>query len=106
MNLRTSTITVLMASLAFTAGRAQNPLKLWYNQPAARWNEALPIGNGRLGAMVFGRPGTETIQLNESTIWAGEPGNNVVDGGVYDSIQQIRRLLFAEKYKEAQDMSN
>src|SRR6267142_6792054 len=47
-------------------------LRLWYRQPAANWNEALPIGNGRLAAMVFGGPQWERIQLNEDTIWAGE----------------------------------
>src|ERR1700730_13343680 len=47
-------------------------LRLWYRQPAAGWNEALPIGNGRLAAMVFGGIETERIQLNEETIWAGE----------------------------------
>lgn len=79
--------------------------KLWYNKPAANWNEALPIGNGRLAAMVFGNPATEQLQLNEETVWAGEPGNNVIEG-VYDSIQQIRKLLFEGKYKQAQDLSN
>lgn len=50
--------------------------KLWYDKPAAVWTEALPLGNGRLGAMVFGTPGVEQIQLNEETIWAGRPNNN------------------------------
>lgn len=45
--------------------------KLWYDRPAQVWTEALPLGNGRLGAMVYGTPGTEQIQLNEETIWAG-----------------------------------
>jgi hypothetical protein len=47
-------------------------LKLWYNQPATQWVEALPIGNGRLGAMVFGNPSKEKIQLNENTVWGGQ----------------------------------
>ena len=51
----------------------QKKLVLWYNQPAKDWNEALPIGNGRLGAMIFGRPGNELIQLNEQTLWTGGP---------------------------------
>ena len=50
--------------------------KLWYDRPAQVWTEALPLGNGRLGAMVYGTPGTEQIQLNEETIWAGRPNNN------------------------------
>ena len=48
-------------------------LKLWYNQPAKQWVEALPVGNGRLGAMVYGDPINEIIQLNENTVWAGQP---------------------------------
>ncbi|WP_342588255.1 glycoside hydrolase family 95 protein [Hymenobacter wooponensis] len=85
--------------------QAQNPMVLWYAKPAANWNEALPIGNGRLAAMVFGQPGREQLQLNEETVWAGEPGNNVVSG-VYEGVQGIRKLLFEGKYKEAQDLSN
>lgn len=46
---------------------------LWYQQPATEWTEALPVGNGRLRAMVFGRPGRERVQLNEETMWAGHP---------------------------------
>ena len=48
-------------------------LKLWYTKPAELWVEALPLGNGRLGAMVFGNPYRERIQLNENTVWAGSP---------------------------------
>jgi alpha-L-fucosidase 2 len=57
---------------------AQNdpPLELWYNQPSMEWVEALPIGNGRLGAMVYGNPVNEIIQLNENTVWAGQPNRN------------------------------
>ncbi|WP_022824555.1 glycoside hydrolase family 95 protein [Hymenobacter norwichensis] len=97
---------LLVAAVPAAAGKpTPTPLKLWYNQPATNWNEALPIGNGRLGAMVFGGPGRERLQLNEETVWAGEPGNNVVPG-VYEGIQEIRKLLFAGKYQEAQDLSN
>ncbi|KAF5275916.1 hypothetical protein FQR65_LT16518 [Abscondita terminalis] len=91
--------------LSGSALAAQNSLKLQYDKPAGNWNEALPIGNGRLGAMVFGQPDQEQIQLNEETIWAGEPGNNV-SKNAYDKIQQIRKLLFEGKAKEAQDLSN
>lgn len=55
---------------------AAQEYKLWYDEPAQVWTEALPLGNGRLGAMVFGNPGVEHIQLNEETIWAGRPNNN------------------------------
>ena len=51
--------------------------RLWYRQPAAEWTEALPVGNGRLGAMVFGGTAQERLQLNEDTLWAGGPYNPV-----------------------------
>jgi len=85
--------------------QAQKNLKLTYNKPAENWNEALPIGNGRLGAMVFGGAAQEHLQLNEETIWAGEPGNNVPKN-TFDSIQKIRKLLNDGKFEEAQNLSN
>ena len=54
-------------------GRPAIPLTLWYKQPANLWVEALPVGNGRMGAMVFGGVAKERIQFNESTVWTGEP---------------------------------
>jgi alpha-L-fucosidase 2 len=89
----------------FAQQPASHPLRLWYAAPATNWNEALPIGNGHLAAMVFGEPNQERVQLNEETIWSGEPGNNIIPN-VYDSIQQIRKLLFEAKYREAQDLAN
>jgi alpha-L-fucosidase 2 len=80
-------------------------LKLWYNQPANQWVEALPIGNGRLGAMVFGNPSQEEIQLNENTIWAGQPNRND-NPYAKEALPEVRRLIFKGKYKEAQDMVN
>ncbi|MDR7370300.1 glycoside hydrolase family 95 protein [Flavobacterium aquidurense] len=80
-------------------------LMLQYDKPANNWNEALPIGNGRLGAMIFGNPAKEELQLNEETIWAGEPGNNVPKNTYYN-IEAIRKLIFDKKYKEAQDLAN
>ncbi len=88
----------LIASTGFTQGY---DLKLWYNRPAENWNEALPIGNGRLGAMVFGVPEKEHLQLNEETIWAGEPGNNI-PGGFKEILPEVRALIFEGKYKEAE----
>lgn len=79
--------------------------KLWYNKPAGNWNEALPIGNGRLGAMLFGGVEQDRLQLNEETIWTGGPGNNS-SKDLYPAMQEIRHLLFEGKYQEAQDLSN
>lgn len=68
-------LVMLIAALtAATARSAPGPLTLWYRQPAASWTEALPIGNGRLGAMVYGGVDVEHLQLNEDTLYAGEPG--------------------------------
>ncbi|MDO7848632.1 glycoside hydrolase family 95 protein [Hymenobacter sp. M29] len=84
---------------------AQTPLKLWYKQPATNWNEALPIGNGRLGAMVFGGPAQERLQLNESTIWAGGPNNNVKPDAL-PVIRQLRQQLLSGQEVEAQQLAN
>ena len=83
---------------------SENPMKLWYDEPAAIWEEALPVGNGRLGAMVFGDPYKEVIQLNEETVWAGEPGNNIQDE-IKDHFPEIRQLIYDGKYKEAENLA-
>lgn len=78
--------------------------KLWYKKPAANWNEALPIGNGRLGGMVYGRVENEQIQLNEDSIWYGEPiDRNNPDA--LENLPKIRRLLNEGKISEAENLS-
>ena len=94
------TIALFLSGLVFS--QEQN-LKLWYNQPAKLWVEALPLGNGRLGAMVFGDPTNEQIQLNEETIWGGSPYNNT-NPLAKDALSKIRQLIFEEKYAEAQEL--
>ncbi|HEU4625443.1 MAG TPA: glycoside hydrolase family 95 protein [Steroidobacteraceae bacterium] len=74
--------------------------RLWYTRPAARWDEALPIGNGRLGAMVFGRVAQERLQLNEDTLWAGSP-YTPDNPDALEAIPEVRRLLQAKRYAEA-----
>lgn len=96
-------VMVLCISCTRQPAPETNHLKLWYNNPASTWEEALPIGNGRLGAMVFGGAETDHLQLNEETVWAGEPGNNLPEG-FYDILPQARKLIFEEKYKEAEDL--
>lgn len=81
-----------------------NDYKLWYNKPAQVWTEALPLGNGRLGAMVFGNPAIEQIQLNEENIWAGSPNNNA-NPMALEFIPKVRELVFARKYEEAQNLA-
>ncbi len=73
---------------------------LWYKEPAKVWEEALPVGNGRLGAMVFGNAAEERIQLNEDTYWSGGPYSTVVKGGA-KMLPEIQRLIFEGKPVEA-----
>lgn len=77
---------------------------LWYDKPAAMWTEALPIANSRLGAMVFGGPSADRLQLNEETIWAGRPNNNA-NSEAKEYLPKVRELVWKGKYKEAQDMA-
>ena len=79
--------------------------KLWYNKPARQWVEALPVGNGRLGAMVYGDPCKEVIQLNENTVWAGSPYRND-NPDAREALPGVRKLIFEGKYKEAHDIIN
>ena len=73
---------------------AQNDtvLKLWYDSPARQWVEALPLGNGSLGAMVFGDPIHERFQLNEETVWGGSPHNNT-NPKAKEALPRIRQLI-------------
>ncbi|GAA3638597.1 glycoside hydrolase family 95 protein [Flavivirga jejuensis] len=80
----------------------ETPLKIWFKQPTAKWNQGLPIGNGSLGAMIYGKPNKEIICLNEETIWTGGKDYNrdKKDAGKY--IDTIQKLLFAEAYMDAE----
>jgi len=98
-------IVILMTMSLLPASAENNSMKIWYQKPAQNWEEALPIGNGRLGAMVYGDDKKETIQLNEETFWAGEPGNNLVQG-FKEELPKIRELIFAGKNKQAHDIAN
>jgi alpha-L-fucosidase 2 len=73
---------------------------LWYRRPARRWTEALPLGNGRLGAMVFGGVMKERIQLNEESLWAGEPFD-VYPEDFAEHLKEVQRLVLAGKISEA-----
>jgi alpha-L-fucosidase 2 len=79
-------------------------LKLWYNKPATKWTEALPIGNGRIGAMIFGGVVQDRIQFNEETLWTGEP-REYNRPGASNYLDTIRQLLFAGKQKEAEALA-
>lgn len=86
--------------------KAAENLKLWYEQPAGSvWENALPIGNGKLGAMVYGNVAQETIKLNEHTLWSGSPNRNDVPETL-GALNQIRQLIFDGQHKEAENLSN
>lgn len=80
--------------------RSKN-LKLWYEQPAQTWTEALPLGNGRIGAMVYGGIEEECIALNEDTLWSGYPRDLTLPNS-RKGIEEARKLVFEQKYKEAE----
>ena len=72
---------------------------LWYDKPANVWLEALPLGNSKLGAMVFGKTDVEEIQLNEETFWSGGPHNNNSTSSIY-YLNEVRSLIFQGKEKQ------
>ena len=108
---------VLLSGVA--NGQSEKPMRLWFNKPAnasladnkngwinnEEWLKALPIGNGFLGAMIFGDVNKERIQLNEKSLWSGSH-NDSDNPKAYPSLDEIRQLLWAGKYKEATELTN
>src|SRR3954465_15124622 len=94
-------VAIILASSAIAQDSA---LTLWYTKPAEIWTDALPVGNGRMGAMVFGGAAHERIQFNEHTVWTGEP-HDYAHKGASKSLQAIRELLWAGKQKEAEALA-
>ena len=94
---------ILWISLSFLPFSSQSQLKLWYKAPAERWAEALPIGNSKLGAMVYGGVDKEELQLNEETFWAGGPYRND-NPEANNNLEEVRQLIFSGKNLEAQDL--
>ncbi len=100
------TVLILFISQACkTEASIKGKLTMWYDKPAEVWNEALPVGNGRLGAMVFGSPAKETIQLNEDTFWSGSPSENN-NTEALKVLPEVRKLIFEGKYQEAEKLVN
>ena len=85
--------------------RTTQALRLWYRKPAADWNEALPIGNGRLGAMVFGGVDEERLQLNEDTVWAGEMRDRI-NPRARGALPEVRRLIAEGRPAEAEELAD
>jgi len=100
------TLLALLVTLSGNVALAQppaEPLSLWYRQPARQWVEALAVGNGRLGAMVFGGVAQERIQLNEDTLWAGGP-YDPANPEALEALPKVRELIFAGQYREAHNL--
>ncbi|WP_460692152.1 glycoside hydrolase family 95 protein [Mucilaginibacter puniceus] len=92
----------LLFAVTTSFAQTKPGMKLWYKTPSGRtWENALPIGNGRLGAMIYGNVPKETIQLNEHTVWSGSPNRNDNPMAI-DSLAKIRQLIFAGKQKDAE----
>ena len=96
-----------IAVILFLVGKnliAQENLQLWYKQPAAVWTEALPVGNGRLGAMVFGGVEKELLQLNEATFWTGGPVTHNVNPESKNYLPLVREALYNKEYNKADSL--
>lgn len=96
-------LVVLLSVVSISIDAQEKPV-LWYDKPAQYWEEALPLGNGRLGAMVYGNPAAEEIQLNEETVSAGSPYKNY-NPEAKGTLATIRQLIFAGRYPEAQELA-
>ena len=94
---------VLLICLGCQQQEEEIKLRLWYTQPAAEWTEALPVGNGRLGAMVFGNPWNERVQLNEESLWAGSRinSNNPL---ALENLPVVQQLIMDGKLEEAEEL--
>ena len=91
--------TLLISLVALTAFGQQLPMKLWYDSPATYFEESLPIGNGKLGALVYGNPDKDLMYLNDITLWTGQPVDHNEGAGASKWIPEIRKALFAGDYK-------
>jgi len=108
----TALIFLCFAAFLFSCSQYQEPEKelnpslvLWYDQPAQNWNEALPVGNGRLGAMVYGKTEKEIIQFNEETLWTGQP-HDYAHEDAFKVLDKMRQLLWQGKQQEAEELGN
>ena len=105
--MRISVLLLMITVVALGTVAAEPPegeYVLWYDEPAAGWNEALPVGNGRLGAMVFGGVPEERIQLNDDTLWDGYPRDRI-NPKASEALPQVRQLLFEGKIPEAEALA-
>jgi len=98
-------LVILLLVALFLPAQGKNRHILRYDRPAHTWVEALPVGNGRLGAMIYGAPAAERIQLNEETLWAGRPNNNF-NPEAKEWLPKIQQLIWEGRYAEAESLTN
>ncbi|HXE43163.1 MAG TPA: glycoside hydrolase family 95 protein, partial [Candidatus Baltobacteraceae bacterium] len=102
---RIFSLSIFSFAIASAIAQPSQPLTLWYRQPAGNdWNSALPVGNGRLGAMVYGGVIKERLQLNEDTVWEGYKRDGA-NTNALAALPEVRRLLFEGKNGEASDLA-
>lgn len=101
----TAAIAASIRSSGAATSAMPHPPTLWYRQPASEWTQALPVGNGRLGAMLFGGVAQDRLQLNESTLWAGQP-YDPVNPQAKATLPRVRELIFGGRIKEAEALAN
>lgn len=101
---------IFLVTLLFTSmhifGQQADPLRLWYDEPSGEiWENALPIGNGNIGAMVYGNVSKEIFQLNEGTVWSGSPNRND-NPDALEALPKVRALIFDKQFKAAENLAN
>jgi alpha-L-fucosidase 2 len=104
MKYKLALLGMILTGFSACQKQVQSP-ELWYNKPAADWNEALPVGNGRLGAMVFGDPENERIQINEESIWAGSKINNN-NPRALENLTSLQEAIFKGDIRKAEEIAN
>jgi len=95
-------VSIVLGQTLIAGNNQETPLKIWFNQPTVKWNEGLPVGNGSLGGMLYGKPAKQIFCLNEETIWTGEKRYDRDRKGSYKALPEIRQLLFDGQYVEAE----
>ena len=94
----------LFVTFLFRYINAESVLKLWYEEPAKYWEEALPLGNGQIGAMIWGDPDSELIELNEASLWSGGPRKDNLNPEAYKFLQPLRIAIFNNRSEEAKNI--
>ena len=102
LSLLLTTATMMSSSAAMAQG--QQPMRMWYDRPAHYFEESLPIGNGKMGALIYGSPDNDSIYLNDITLWTGKPVDRNEDAGASRWIPEIRKALFNEDYALADSL--